>query len=135
MAAPSVVTLSSMICWTMRLVSVKNPTLATTGPTSRSLAIAGLWPIRGALINGREITTDYTYDWPLADGVIRASNIVSLPRIGILVVAYNAETTLRSVLQRIPSAIMSKTEEIFVFDDASTDTTHELGKKLQQEEF
>lgn len=57
------------------------------------------------------------------------------PRIGILVVAYNAETTLRSVLQRIPPEIMAKIEEIFVFDDASSDNTHELGKQLQKEEF
>lgn len=57
------------------------------------------------------------------------------PRIGILVVAYNAETTLRSTLQRIPADIMSKIEEIFVFDDASSDNTHELGKQLQKEEF
>ena len=57
------------------------------------------------------------------------------PRIGILVVAYNAESTLRGVLQRIPPAIMSKIEEIFVFDDASTDTTHDVGKQLQSEEF
>lgn len=57
------------------------------------------------------------------------------PRIGILVVAYNAETTLRSVLQRIPAPIMSKIEEIFVFDDASSDNTLELGRQLQKEEF
>jgi glycosyltransferase involved in cell wall biosynthesis len=60
---------------------------------------------------------------------------VKTPRIGILVVAYNAETTLRSVLQRIPSDIMAKIEEIFVFDDASTDTTLAVGKQLQTEEF
>jgi glycosyltransferase involved in cell wall biosynthesis len=60
---------------------------------------------------------------------------VNTPRIGILVVAYNAESTLRSVLQRIPAAIMSKISEIFVFDDASTDTTHAVGKQLQAEEF
>lgn len=60
---------------------------------------------------------------------------MSLPRIGILVVAYNAETTLRGVLQRIPPAIMSKIEEVFVFDDASSDATHAVGKQLQTEEF
>jgi glycosyltransferase involved in cell wall biosynthesis len=60
---------------------------------------------------------------------------VNTPRIGILVVAYNAESTLRSVLQRIPSPIMAKIAEIFVFDDASTDTTHDVGKQLQSEEF
>lgn len=50
-----------------------------------------------------------------------------MARIGILVVAYNAESTLRSVLQRIPPEIMDKVEEIFVFDDASQDRTSEVG--------
>lgn len=68
-------------------------------------------------------------------GRLRQSASVNSPRIGILVVAYNAESTLRSVLQRIPPAIMAKIEEIFVFDDASTDTTHTVGRQLQQEEF
>src|SRR5437763_1298763 len=61
--------------------------------------------------------------------------IVKSPKIGILVVTYNAETTLRSVLRRIPPSIMAKIDEIFVFDDASTDTTHAVGKQLQSEEF
>jgi len=51
-----------------------------------------------------------------------------MARIGILVVAYNAESTLRSVLQRIPAEIMDKVEEIFVFDDASQDRTSEVGE-------
>ena len=60
---------------------------------------------------------------------------MSSPRIGILVVAYNAETTLRSVLQRIPAPIMNKIQEIFVFDDASSDDTHAVGQQLAKEEF
>ena len=35
-----------------------------------------------------------------------------MPRIGILVVAYNAESTLRSVLHRIPEPIVEKIDEI-----------------------
>src|SRR5688572_24904819 len=54
------------------------------------------------------------------------------PRIGILVVAYNAESTLRSVLHRIPENIKSKIEEIFVFDDASQDRTHEVALDLKK---
>lgn len=50
-----------------------------------------------------------------------------MARIGILVVAYNAESTLCDVLKRIPPAIMDKVEEIFVFDDASQDQTVEVG--------
>lgn len=52
-------------------------------------------------------------------------------RIGILVVAYNAESTLRSVVDRVPEEILAKVAEIVVFDDASDDRTFEVGKSLQ----
>ncbi|MFI5382349.1 MAG: glycosyltransferase family 2 protein [Tepidisphaerales bacterium] len=55
------------------------------------------------------------------------------PRIGILVVAYNAENHLRQTLHRIPAELRPKIEEVFVFDDASKDRTHEVGKALQEE--
>ncbi len=55
-------------------------------------------------------------------------------RIGILVVAYNAESTLRGVLHRIPRNIWQRIEQVFVFDDASQDKTHEVGKALLEEE-
>ena len=58
-----------------------------------------------------------------------------MARIGILVVAYNAESTLQSVLERIPPEIMAKVEEIFVFDDASQDRTYEVGKAYQQQSY
>jgi glycosyltransferase involved in cell wall biosynthesis len=51
-------------------------------------------------------------------------------RLAILVVAYNAESTLRNVLERIPSDILAKVEEIVVFDDASQDRTVEVGNSL-----
>src|SRR3982750_3900429 len=56
-----------------------------------------------------------------------------MPRIGILVVAYNAESTLRSVLHRIPEPIVEKIDEIFVFDDASADNTTEVAKACKEE--
>jgi glycosyltransferase involved in cell wall biosynthesis len=55
------------------------------------------------------------------------------PRIGILVVAYNAEATLRTVLKRIPTEIWDKIEEVFVFDDASQDNTHATGQACVDE--
>ncbi len=55
-----------------------------------------------------------------------------MARIGILVVAYNAESTLGSVIERIPAAIMEKVEEIFVFDDASQDATAEVGREYER---
>ena len=55
------------------------------------------------------------------------------PKIGILIVAYNAATTLRDVLHRIPPEIKEKTAEIFVFDDASQDATYEVGTSLKEE--
>ncbi len=47
-------------------------------------------------------------------------------RIGILIVAYNAVTTLRKVLDRIPAAVWDNVEQVVVFDDASPDATYEL---------
>ena len=47
-------------------------------------------------------------------------------RIGILIVAYNALTTLSKVLRRIPQAVWRNIEEVAIFDDASQDETYEL---------
>ena len=42
-------------------------------------------------------------------------------RIGILIVAYNAVTTIGKVLKRIPPDVWNNVEEVVVFDDASRD--------------
>jgi len=47
-------------------------------------------------------------------------------RIGILIVTYNAVTTLTKVLKRITPNVWRNVEEIAVFDDASQDSTYEL---------
>ena len=47
------------------------------------------------------------------------------PRIGVLVVAYNAISTLAGTLDRIPPRVMEKLDGIFVFDDHSSDNTYE----------
>jgi 2-polyprenyl-3-methyl-5-hydroxy-6-metoxy-1,4-benzoquinol methylase len=52
-------------------------------------------------------------------------------RIGILIVAYNALTTLSKVLKRIPAAVWENIEEVAVFDDASPDETYELAVGYQ----
>ena len=54
------------------------------------------------------------------------------PRIAILVVAYNAEATLAQVLDRVPTAIWEKVEEVIVFDDASQDQTFDVGRDYQR---
>ena len=56
-------------------------------------------------------------------------------RIGILIVTYNAVTTLTQVLKRITPNVWANVEEIAVFDDASQDATYELAmgiKSLRQ---
>jgi len=52
-------------------------------------------------------------------------------RIGILIVAYNAVTTLGPVLRRIPSRVWMNVEEVVVFDDASQDSTYQLAVGYQ----
>lgn len=52
---------------------------------------------------------------------------VAKPRIAIFIVAYNAASTLRHVLDRIPPSIWERVEEVFVFDDSSKDDTFLVG--------
>src|ERR1700733_7104369 len=53
-------------------------------------------------------------------------------RIGILVVAYNAATTLHKVLDRIPESVRGDIEEVIVSDDHSQDSTYLVGLGYQQ---
>ncbi|MCX6160501.1 MAG: bifunctional glycosyltransferase/class I SAM-dependent methyltransferase [Ignavibacteriae bacterium] len=53
-------------------------------------------------------------------------------KIGILVVAYNAVSTLNKVLDRIPQDVYAEIDEIAVFDDASKDNTYMLSLGYKQ---
>jgi 2-polyprenyl-3-methyl-5-hydroxy-6-metoxy-1,4-benzoquinol methylase len=52
-------------------------------------------------------------------------------RVGILIVTYNAVTTLTKVLKRITPNVWKNVEEIAVFDDASQDATYELAMGIK----
>ncbi len=52
-------------------------------------------------------------------------------RIGIFIVAYNALTTLSTVLKRITPEVWRNVEQVVVFDDASQDATYELAVGIQ----
>lgn len=54
-------------------------------------------------------------------------NVTVSPRIGILVVAYNAESTLRATLDRVPAEFRERIAEVIVLDDASGDQTFARG--------
>jgi glycosyltransferase involved in cell wall biosynthesis len=49
-------------------------------------------------------------------------------KIGVLVVAYNADQTIASVLDRIPGPVRDDVAEILVLDDASSDHTVEVAQ-------
>ncbi len=53
-------------------------------------------------------------------------------RLLIFIVAYNAEMTLASVLDRIPSCLWLGNVEVLVIDDASSDATFECGVDYEQ---
>ena len=59
---------------------------------------------------------------------------IESPRIGVLVVAYNAESTLEKTLSRIPVDFRSRITEILIMDDASHDTTFLAGWRWSQQE-
>lgn len=52
-------------------------------------------------------------------------------RIGIVVVAYNAASTLAAVLDRLPRSVCQRVAEVVVCDDASSDCTYTVGKEYQ----
>ena len=58
---------------------------------------------------------------------------MSEPRIGILIVAYNAASTLVSVLDRIPQDFRERVTEVLVSDDYSSDDTYLIGLGYQQD--
>lgn len=53
------------------------------------------------------------------------------PRVGVLVVAYNAETTLAQTLARLPRSFIETADHLLVADDASQDQTYEVGLRFQ----
>ena len=64
------------------------------------------------------------------DGV---NGSVKKKKIGVLVVAYNAASTLAKVLDRIPTEIRPDIEEVIVSDDHSQDSTYLVGLGYQQQ--
>jgi glycosyltransferase involved in cell wall biosynthesis len=56
------------------------------------------------------------------------------PRLLILIVAYNAETTITKVLARVPHQLAEEYDvEVLVLDDSSQDRTFEQSRDLQRE--
>ncbi len=56
------------------------------------------------------------------------------PRIGILIVAYNAASTLVQVLDRIPGDFRARIDRVLVSDDHSADATYSVGVDYTQTE-
>ena len=54
-----------------------------------------------------------------------------VPRIGVLVVAYNAAGTLAQTLARLPEEFTRTVDQVLVCDDASSDETYEVGVRFQ----
>ena len=53
------------------------------------------------------------------------------PRVGVLVVAYNAASTLERTLSRLPESFAKSVDHVMVCDDASIDDTYEIGLRLR----
>lgn len=51
--------------------------------------------------------------------------------VGVLVVAYNAQSTLTSVLDRLPVSFRERVDHVLVCDDASQDATHAVSLAYQ----
>ncbi len=56
------------------------------------------------------------------------------PRLLIFIVAYNAEKTIKAVLDRVPHTVTEEYDvEVLVIDDASTDRTFECGHEVRND--
>ena len=63
-----------------------------------------------------------------------ALNMSTKPRLLIFIVAYHAESTISSVLARIPHSLVDKFHiEVLIIDDASKDETFEIGLKIARD--
>src|SRR4051794_5460373 len=69
---------------------------------------------------------------PCKDGTHGGSMSERSKKIGILVVAYNAATTLEDVLDRIPESFRPRITEVLVGDDHSQDDTFTIGLEYQK---
>ncbi len=56
-----------------------------------------------------------------------------MKKIIICIVAYNAESTLRKVLDRIPAEVKAKVSEVVVFDDESPDSTYKVASEYRKD--
>ena len=88
-----------------------------------------LGPLASAVTSGLPFEPLPAFSGALADEPNLAQNRGK--RIGILIVTYNALTTLTKVLKRITPEVWRNVEEIAVFDDASQDDTYELALGLK----
>lgn len=61
----------------------------------------------------------------------RATSGTGAVRTGVLVVAYNAATTLRETLDRLPEGFRRTVDHVLVSDDASHDETYEVALRYQ----
>ena len=52
-------------------------------------------------------------------------------RLGIFVIAYNAESHIEATIDRIPSDVMREVTMVYVVDDCSTDETVAEALKIQ----
>jgi glycosyltransferase involved in cell wall biosynthesis len=55
------------------------------------------------------------------------------PRVGVLVVAYNAASTLEQTLDRLPGEFAARVDHILICDDASSDDTYEIGVRYKEQ--
>jgi glycosyltransferase involved in cell wall biosynthesis len=73
---------------------------------------------------------------PGGAGIRKVGELFAVPehrkRIGIVVVAYNAESTLAATLDRIPAEVRKRIDALLICDDASQDKTHEIGLRYKE---
>lgn len=79
---------------------------------------------------GKTVTYDIRTDDIAALQQAKKEQGETFPRIGILIISYNASELLRQTVERIPLGLLEVIDEIFIFDDASKDDTFKVAQNL-----
>src|SRR3954453_24230096 len=112
--------------------------MKSTAPKSATLAVSRC-DVTGRTLRHRSarrlvvevmpVTPSSPPRYPLDEkAVVAAQDVLQRKRVGILIIAYQAERFIESVLERIPGALRELFAEIYVIDDSSSDLTFETAR-------
>jgi glycosyltransferase involved in cell wall biosynthesis/SAM-dependent methyltransferase len=88
------------------------------------------------MLHGHQHTADQPHPGTSGANTVVVTDAPANPdhpavRVGVLVVAYNASSTLAHTLSRLPASFVETVDHVLVCDDASSDDTYQVGLRFK----